>query len=326
MHDPKNSLSRLKLRHLTVILAVGRTGSLQKAAEQLALSQSAISKTLAEAEGLVGAALFERTPLGSQVTLFGEILLRYSGKVNTDLQKASEEFDALLRGESGQLTVGLFTAVAWWDALSRCVNDFQNLAPRARLTLQQGSVEHLLRALTEGEIDLMIGRVYDVSRAGHFHVEPLLMDGGPTFVARADHPLAGRPLSMNQLVAFPWFLPESGILVNALRQALDEVGLSLPSRVIYSHVYPINLAVCARSDMIAVLPSFTVSEVGALYGLRRLPCEIPLGKKLPVSIVWRSDRPLEPVAVKFIERLKSICSEGSAQLPRIGTYAKNGPE
>ncbi|MFM0734767.1 LysR family transcriptional regulator [Paraburkholderia sediminicola] len=312
MQDTKQLVGRLKLRHLSVIHAIGRAGSLQKASEQLALSQSAVSKTLTEAEALLGAQLFERTPFGSRATLLGEVLIRYSARVMTDLERAGDECDALLKGEAGTLTMGVFTPVGIWASLSQCVNDFQTLSPRVRLTLRQGSMEQLLPALVAEELDLVIGRWKNVDTHESLHFEPLFYDGGPVFVARAEHPLAGRAVTLDEMVAFPWFLPEApSMLLATLRNILDAIGLPLPNRVTYSDVHSINLAICAQTDMITFQPSLAINEVGALYGLRKINFALPFDT-VPLSAIWRKDRPVGAVAGKFVAQLKTIC-EGSAR-------------
>lgn len=322
--DPQKLVSRLKMRHLSAILAIARSGSLQKASESLALSQSAISKTLREAEELVGATLFERTPTGSRATLFGEILVRYSAKVTTDMRQAGDEFQALLKGESGKLTIGVFTPMAWWGALSRCIYDFQRVAPLAKLTLRQGSMEELFAALEAGDLDVVLGRWAEV-HPERLQSEALLDDGGPKFVARGNHPLAVETVTLDQLVAYPWFLPEApNFLLTALHGALSAAGLTLPNRVVYSHVYTINLAICEHTDMIAILPAFAIPEVGALYGLRKLNFELPFNT-LPLSAFWRGDRKIEPATRRFIDRLKEICQEDLAPQSATGFAGARAP-
>ncbi|MCX4143319.1 MULTISPECIES: hypothetical protein [Paraburkholderia] len=81
--------------------------------------------------------------------------------------------------------------------------------------------------------------------------------------------------------------------------------------MIYSRVYTINLAICAQTDAIAVLPGFAVDEVGAMYGLRKIGYA-PLFGALPLSAIWREDSPGREVAEKFVAQLKAICDEGAS--------------
>ncbi|OLL28569.1 hypothetical protein BTH42_26560 [Burkholderia sp. SRS-W-2-2016] len=311
MEETRKRVGRLKMRHLSVIHEIARTGSLQKASEQLALTQSAVSKALTEAEALMGTQLFERTPYGSRATLQGEVLIRYSAKVMADLERAEDECDALLRGQAGKLTVGVFAPVGWWDALARCVSEFGKIAPRVELTLRQASMEQLLSQLDAGDVDLVIGRWAERDRPGVLNIEPIFHDGGPAFVCRAHHPLASKTPTLEELAAYPWFLPEGpSVLLTNLRNALDAARVPLPHRVIYSHVYTINLAICAHSDTLALLPGFAMDEVGAMYGLRRVNFQLPLDA-MALSAIWRAGMAEPELTQKFTALLKSYCQGGN---------------
>jgi len=67
---------RLKLRDLHILLAVAKSGSMGKAAAELAISQPAVSKAIADVEHTVGLPLLDRGPQGIKPTLYGRALLQ----------------------------------------------------------------------------------------------------------------------------------------------------------------------------------------------------------------------------------------------------------
>jgi DNA-binding transcriptional LysR family regulator len=67
---------RLKLRDLRLLLAVVEWGSMAKAAAHLNLTQSGVSKAIAELEHTFGVRLFDRTAQGAEPTLYGRTLKR----------------------------------------------------------------------------------------------------------------------------------------------------------------------------------------------------------------------------------------------------------
>ncbi|MBF2997549.1 LysR family transcriptional regulator, partial [Pseudomonas aeruginosa] len=71
--------NRIKFRHLACFLEVARQRSFAKAADAVAVSQPAISKTLKELEEILGARLFERSKAGAELTEAGVTFLRYAG-------------------------------------------------------------------------------------------------------------------------------------------------------------------------------------------------------------------------------------------------------
>lgn len=304
MQDALTAIDRLKKRHLTAILAVARSGSVRRAAEQMALSQSAISKTLMEAEELVGVQLFKRTAYGSAPTPVGEVLVRLSERVTAEIRLAAMEFDRLMRGESGTLTIGVLPQLASWETLVRCIDEFRQASPGVRLTLRQGRMEELLKATESGAVNLVIGRLPRDATPKTIHSEALVDGGNPVFVGRSGHPLLDAPVTVERLVEFPWFMPEPPHDVfSAVVDLLQSTAVNFPSRVVYSHVDAISLALCARSDMLAIVPSLVLQEVGAIYGLRALDFPVPL-QNAPVCVMWHPERPLEPAVRAFVERLK----------------------
>ena len=67
---------RLKLRDLHILLAVAKSGSMGKAAADLAISQPSISKAIADVEHTVGLRLLDRGPHGIELTIDGSALPR----------------------------------------------------------------------------------------------------------------------------------------------------------------------------------------------------------------------------------------------------------
>ncbi|MEE4464296.1 LysR family transcriptional regulator, partial [Azotobacter chroococcum] len=71
--------NRIKFRHLVSFLEVARQRSFAKAADALAVSQPAMSKTLKELEEILDSRLFERSKSGVSLTPAGITFLRYAG-------------------------------------------------------------------------------------------------------------------------------------------------------------------------------------------------------------------------------------------------------
>src|SRR4051794_35434006 len=74
-----NADNRIKLRHLNCFLEVARQGSIQRAADALAISQPAVSKTLRELEQALDSRLFERGKRGASLTDAGTAFLHVAG-------------------------------------------------------------------------------------------------------------------------------------------------------------------------------------------------------------------------------------------------------
>src|SRR3546814_8145828 len=77
-------MTRLKLRHLTLLRNIALHGSLTRVAQETGVSQPAITKALAEIESLFGASLFIRSGRGLKPTAMGELAIdRKSTRLNS---------------------------------------------------------------------------------------------------------------------------------------------------------------------------------------------------------------------------------------------------
>ena len=86
---------RLKLRDLHILLAVVQRGSMAKAATELAISQPAVSKAIAELEHTVGLRLVDRTRHGIEPTTYGRVLIKRGMTIFDELKQAAQELDFL---------------------------------------------------------------------------------------------------------------------------------------------------------------------------------------------------------------------------------------
>src|SRR5215813_12672848 len=97
---------RLKLRDLNILLAVAKERSMSKAAAVLAISQPAVSKSIAEMEFMLKAPLPERTPRGIEPTPYGHALIKRSLAVFDELRQSVKDIESLLDPTVGELRIG----------------------------------------------------------------------------------------------------------------------------------------------------------------------------------------------------------------------------
>src|SRR3954451_6390470 len=100
-----DNLHRVHLNGLRALEAVGRLGSLQRAADALGVSPGAVSQQIIKAERQLGAIVFDRTPQGLQPTPMGMALL-------TRLTAGFRELDAGVALASGEEDTALTVSVA----------------------------------------------------------------------------------------------------------------------------------------------------------------------------------------------------------------------
>ena len=90
---------RIKLRDLHVLHAVVQSGSMTKAARELAISVPVVSKAIAELEHTVGVPLLDRSPQGVEPTAYGRALLRRGLAAFDELRQGMKDIEFICRSD-----------------------------------------------------------------------------------------------------------------------------------------------------------------------------------------------------------------------------------
>lgn len=225
---------RLRLRHLDLLVALAEAGTMRAAADRLHLSQPAISKMLAEAEGALGARLFERSRQGVQATPAGQAAVHRARVALNELAQAGTEVAAIRSGQSAVLRVGTFSVTA---AVPRAVVQLRRRMPGAAVQLHEGRVAGLIQRLLDGELDCVFGALTpELLGSGQLHAlqSQLLLPDRLCVLAADAHPLQRRRrLRWADLLAAPWVAPPRDTLVRqAFMSAYLDAGLDPPQPVI----------------------------------------------------------------------------------------------
>jgi molybdate transport repressor ModE-like protein len=157
----------LDVRRLKVLREVAARGSFSAAAEELYLSQSAVSQQVAALEKEVGMALLERTREGPKLTDAGRALLVHAEAAIARLEEAEHELAAIAGLEGGELRIASFPS-ATMTILTEALSRFAANHPKVALTSTEHEPDESLRMLKAADIDVAI--VFDY---------PLLQEAPP---------------------------------------------------------------------------------------------------------------------------------------------------
>jgi DNA-binding transcriptional LysR family regulator len=259
---------RYTLRQLEVFLAVARVDSVSRAAEGLAMSQSAVSGALSDLEDQFDVQLFDRIGKRLQLSTFGQaIRVRAEATLEQarDLERALGD-----RKEMGQLRVGATLTIGNYVAVPLMAR-FMRENPGAALTLSVGNTEEIARQVTNFEID--VGLIEGEIEHAELDVTPWRDDHLVVFCA-PDHPLARkRTLSDDDLRATPWIVREVG---SGTRQTFDRAmhGLlpELNIALALQHTEAIKAAV-AEGLGIGCISSLALEDAFARGTLKA--CRVP---------------------------------------------------
>lgn len=196
---------KFTLRQLEVFVAVGRTESVSRAAEELSLSQSAASTALGEFERQFSLQLFDRVGKSLHINETGQQLLPRA----VELIDRAREIEGMLEGHSGfgPLTIGATLTIGNYLA-TLIIANFLRKHPESRIRLQVHNTSTIVQQVAHYALDL--GLIEGDCHHPDIEVQPWIADELAVFCSPA-HPLAkAHKVSLEQLLAEPWILRERG--------------------------------------------------------------------------------------------------------------------
>lgn len=296
----------VQLRHLRCFVAIAQERHLARAAERLALSQPAMSKTLTELEDLAGTRLVERGGAGRRgvqgLTAAGEQLLAQALRVLEAIDASAQAVAPVAGERLERLRIGALPSVApslLPQALARLRAQRQGL----QVVVKTAANAVLLDDLRAGELDVVVGRMSDPSLTSGLsfellHTEPLV------FVARPGHPLARRGASARAALAYPLVIYAEGTIPRHHTESfLASLGLALPADALQTLDVAVAGALAAGSDSIWITPLGAARNDLALGRLVRLRIATP-GTDEPVGLLLRTDAAASPARSALVALLR----------------------
>lgn len=241
----------MKFSQLEAVIAIAETGSIKRAAENMGVTQPAVSKSIRLLELEVGANLLVRGARGVMFTSTGEVVLKRALAIRREMAKAREEIDWLQGAEGGKLSIGL-TPIAASAEVATAIADIRHIHPALEVEISETRPQKIIHGLREGRYDLGLITLYGTSSVPGY--ESRLMGSFPArLICGRD---VGKRPSLPKLFQYEWidYDPREGLdsYIKALSASHD---LQPPERITYcsSLMLAINLvaelgAVCAVAE------------------------------------------------------------------------------
>ena len=286
---------RITLRELEVFAAIGRSGQITAAGEQLGLSQSASSGALAELERRLGVALFDR--IGRRVALneHGRYLLPRALDL---LRQAAELETAFAGGPPSRLRVAASLTIGNY-VLPGLLAPLMAEDPTHRYEVEIANSRSVMAMVLDCRAD--IGLI-EAPLSNSQLISELWLPDEMVIYARADHPFTRQPPSREALADAPWILRESG---SGVRRTLESIVLP--------HLGRFNVALELGSGE-AIRESVRLGMGITCSSRRAVRRELASGEFAVITlpglvlerrfyIVWHAERTLTAGA----ERLRTAC-------------------
>src|SRR5215467_3331160 len=267
---------RMKLHDLHILMAVAQAGSMNKAAGFLNMTQSAVSRSIAELERTVGVSLLDRTARGVEPTEYGRAMLECGVAVFDDLRQGAKKIEFLTDPAAGEVRIGCHPTLAA-SFVSAIVDGVASRYPRIVFHLVVADVETLHHELTERNVDLLITREFRPLADERFSFE-LLFDDPLFVVAGAQHPwVRRRRIELAELLNEAWTLPPPETAFgSAAMEAFRSWGLDYPHTTVVTTPPDVRMSLLAAGRFLTIFAASALRFSIRRPELRVLPVELPM--------------------------------------------------
>lgn len=288
------------LRQFRYFVAVAESGSVASASRMLAIAQSALTKSLAELEDELGAALFVRSSRGMTLTPQGHRFLagarKVLGSVTDALRLQAEQAAEAL---SGTLAIGVTSLVAGYY-LAELLSRFRRLNPQVQVAVTEETPTFLEHLLINGEVDVAIMVSSGLGEPQALQVEVLTRSANRAWLP-SNHPLAERDeLTLADCAAHDQVVLEAD-RIDALMTAVWARHQLKPRTLLRTSSLEAVRSLVGAGAGITVLPDFLYRPwtLDAEHvEVRQLRDDVPT---VDVGLVWRRGLGLRPAAQEFID-------------------------
>ncbi len=304
--------ARLKLRHLQIALALRDALSAKEVATAANVSESAVSKTLAELESQLGFKLFERVGNARRLTEMGRQVLPMMELVLAQARGLAQSVMDVRDGRQGDLRIGVATDMGKLS-LAPLIHAFNQARPGVALDVQSGGYRAMADLLLDDKLDALV--CYDsaeliASGLGRLRLvppQPLVV------VANARlSPLAGkRRLTLKDLHGQPWCKPRPGTMMHDRLTALFLAGdLGLPPLGIQASDLLLTDEFIRGTDYLVMLPLAAAQRLTTSDNAVILPVDLRAHNP-PTMLAWQRAAERQPTLQQFLRFCDEQVSVGN---------------
>ena len=312
----RKSLMRLTLRQLQIFRAVCEHRSYSRAAEEMALTQPAVSLQIRQLEELLGQPLFEYIGKKLYLTDAAQALKQAGEDILDRLGSLDMQLSDLQGSLQGQLTLPVESIPQYF--MPHLFAAFKRQHPEVGLQLTVVNRAQVIKRLNDNRDDLVIMALVPQDMALEF---PPFLNNPIVAVAPPEHPLCrAAKLSLQDLQPYPLLVREPG---SGTRKACEEYFQQ--KRAHFAQTLEVTsldaMRECAIAGLgLAILPRHAVSQQLAQGALLELPVE-----ELPLYRSWCAvharGKHLSPVAQAFLAFIRDERAQISALARRFADAA-----
>jgi DNA-binding transcriptional LysR family regulator len=291
---------RIKLRDLHILLTVARTGTMGKAASELAVSQPVISKTIADLEHAIGQSLFDRSPQGVEPTPFGRALIKCGVTVFDELRHGVRELQFLSDPTAGELRIGCTEAGAT-GFVPAVIERLSRQYPRITFHVVTADPATLTgRDLPDRNVEVAIGATPTLPKDTVIETESLFNERQVVMAGAKSKWARARKISLADLIDEPWVLPPpDSIAAFHIAEAFRANGLTPPVAQVQTFSMPLTHHLLASGRFLS-MQAVEMARLAAHLPLRVLDVRFE-GLARQIALMTVKNRAISPLAKLFMD-------------------------
>jgi DNA-binding transcriptional LysR family regulator len=302
----------LTIRHLQLVRTLARCGHFGRAAEELGISQPALSKGIANIERLLDVRVFDRGDTATPTT-FGDILVAHSESIVADYSELLREIKLAKGLDSGSLSIssGLYPAEM---SVQEAIGTLTTGHPSLLCKLMVKDWIDVPEDVGNRDFDIGVGDITEASTRADLETESLRISPVVIF-CRAGHPLANKTtVTVPDILEFPWACPAlparmfDGIpKVSKPFGMLDESTKRIIPRI-WVETFSAAKSVVLSGNALSAGPRQLIAKELAEGLVAALPLAVPW-LTLNYGFIWRRGRSLSPACLAFMQLVREIEQE-----------------
>lgn len=287
------------VRQLRAFVAVYESGQVSAAAQQLALTQPAVTVLLRELEGRLGVKLFDRSTRALRRTQAADEAVGYAQRVLAELEAMGASMAELAGARRGRVRIAATSTLAQ-TLLPPVMRRFLDAHPDVQMEIEDVAPTGFVEAVLRERVDFGVGTLH--APVAGLREEVFLRDvlaavapAGPRFAG-------GKPITWKQLAAMPIVTVKSGYGVRPrIDAAAEEAGVAL--NIVHEvSLLTTALALAASGLGVAVVPA-SIAAQGRHPNLVARRLTRPVVER-NTAVVYKAERSLSPAARAFAEMLR----------------------
>jgi DNA-binding transcriptional LysR family regulator len=293
-------MTLVQLKHL---IELATSGSFSRAAENLHLTQPALSRSIKTLEDELGQALFDRIGRKNELTVFGAHIVQRARVLVDEANELRQTSRRLQNGEIGQFRVGMGSgpgAMLMTPLLMLMATEH----PQVHINISRGSTALLVQALRDRVLDALILDIRSLQPAADLKVQAVQEMAG-AFMCRRGHPLAKkRSVSFEMLRDYP--LASTPLSDEVARVLMERYGPQAhPDQLVNLRCEEISslLEVARHSDTVVLTIRASAPD------LVDLPMAPALNSKARFGLVSIAERTESPLLVKVQQLMDTILKD-----------------